>query len=342
MKKATEEYKGYIKKKELFLVTLSLLIIFFSIIAISAGSSNMRVSDVFYGLLRIGDEKVINIIYKIRLLRILAAIATGMSLAYAGMVLQTILNNPLASPSTLGINSAAAFGANIGIIVLGFGTANAAIDLGVGFSAFISAIISSLIIIVLARAKAFSRHAILLAGVAMGSFFAAGTTAIQYFAEDNQVASAVFWTFGDLSRMSYSELAILSLAFITFAFFTYLKKWDMNAIDMGEETAHSLGVDVSKFTRNILFTSALITAISVAYVGMIGFIGLIAPQIARRIVGTDKRYMMPATLLIGALVLLIADTIARTIIAPVILPVGSVTSFFGAPLFLFILLKEKK
>lgn len=319
-----------------------LAILLMIVVSVNVGSSNMTLWDSLLSLLGGGTEKGRQIVFKVRLPRVLGAIVVGLGLSLSGVLLQTILNNPLASPSTLGVNSAAAFGANVAIIFLGIGTTAARIPLGIGFFAFAFSMLSSFFILSLARANDFSRHSILLAGVAIGSFFTAGTTALQYFAEDTQIASAVFWTFGDLGRLSYSELAILSLLTIPSAFLIYLKRWDFNALDMGEATAHGLGVDVKKITRNSLAIASLLTAVSVAYVGMIGFIGLIAPQITRRILGTDKRFMLIASMLLGSLILLIADTIARTLIAPVILPVGAVTSFFGAPLFLFILLKERR
>ncbi len=337
-----QEYQGYIKKKKLTIFLLCVAIAFMVVVAINVGSSNMSLMDSFLSLIGQGSEKGQQIIYRIRLPRVLGAIVAGVGLSLSGLLLQSILNNPLASPATLGVNSAAAFGANVAIIIFGIGSAQSSLPIGIGFFAFAFSMASSLAILALARANEFSRHAILLAGVAIGSFFTAGTTALQYFAEDTQIATAVFWTFGDLGRINYNELAILSLITFFAVIYSFRKKWDLNAIGMGEQTARGLGVDAKKITRNMLILSSLLTATSVAYVGMIGFVGLIAPQITRRILGTDKRFMIPASLLFGGLILLLADTLARTLIAPVILPVGAVTSFFGAPLFLYILLREKK
>lgn len=342
MKDVRTEYKEYIFRKKIYILILVLAIAGMVLIAINVGSSNMSFAESVRSLLGIGSEQGMRIVYKVRLPRVLGAIVVGIGLSLAGLVLQTILNNPLASPSTLGINSAAAFGANVGIIVLGIGTGTSNSDFGVGFFAFLFSIVSSIVIILLAKINEFSRHTILLAGVAIGSFFTALTTALQYFAEDVQIASAVFWTFGDLGRISYKEILILGIVTAISVVYTYLKALDLNVIEMGEVTAKSLGVDVKKLSIHMIVIASLITAVSVSYVGMIGFVGLISPQIVRRVMGTEKRFMIIGSLLLGAFILIVADTLARTLAAPVVLPVGAVTSFFGAPLFLYILLKEKK
>jgi iron complex transport system permease protein len=178
--------------------------------------------------------------------------------------------------------------------------------------------------------------------VALSSLFSAGIILIQYFAQDVQIAVAVFWTFGDLGRAAWSEVLIMAcvsgLSFIYFIF----KRWDYNALDSGEETAKGLGVHVENVRMTGMFVSSLITAVAVSFLGIIGFIGLIGPQIMRRIIGNDHRYLIPSSALAGSLLLLISDTLARTMISPVVLPVGAITSFFGGPLFLYLLAKGYK
>jgi iron complex transport system permease protein len=194
----------------------------------------------------------------------------------------------------------------------------------------------------LAKLRGFLPESIILAGVALGSLFTAGTTLIQYFADDVEVAAAVFWTFGDLGRISWKEVLIItmviSLAFIYFMF----RRWDYNALDSGEESAKSLGVNVERVRLGGMFVSSIITAVSVSFLGIIGFIGLISPQIVRRVIGGDHRFLIPISAIMGSLLLLFSDTLARTVIAPVILPVGAITSFLGAPLFLYLLLRGYK
>ena len=195
------------------------------------------------------------------------------------------------------------------------------------------------LILVLARLRGFSPESVVLSGVAFGSLFAAGSTLVQYFAEDIQVAAMVFWTFGDLGRISWQEVVILSLI-TTFGYFYFLfHRWDYNALDSGEDSAKGLGVNVDQIRFRSMLVASLVTAVAVSFMGIIGFVGLIAPQMMRRVLGVDHRFLIPASAITGAALLLFADTLARTIISPVVLPVGAITSFFGAPLFLLILAK---
>ena len=178
-----------------------------------------------------------------------------------------------------------------------------------------------------------------LAGVALGSLFTAGTMFLQYFADDVQLAAMVFWTFGDVARAGWNELGVMTTVTGVAALFFMFNAWNYNAVDAGDETALSLGVQVRRVRFLGMLLASLITAVAVAFMGIIGFIGLIAPQMMRRILGVDHRFLIPASAVAGAALLLFADTMARTLISPVVLPVGAITSFFGAPLFLFILAK---
>jgi iron complex transport system permease protein len=154
-----------------------------------------------------------------------------------------------------------------------------------------------------------------------------------------QVAAMVFWTFEDLGRISWQEVAILTVIITGVFIFFQFHRWDYNALDSGEDTAKGLGVQVDQIRFRSMFAASLITAVTVSFMGIIGFIGLIAPQMMRRVLGVDHRFLIPASAVTGTALLLFSDTLARTVISPVVLPVGAITSFFGAPLFLFLLAK---
>ncbi|KNY29480.1 ABC-type transporter, integral membrane subunit [Pseudobacteroides cellulosolvens ATCC 35603 = DSM 2933] len=346
----TVMYNKYTLRKRGVVIMLFILIIIASIFAINAGSTNLNVFQVIQAFMGNGTEVSDVVIWQIRLPRVLAAIIAGAGLSVAGCIMQNNLRNPLASPSTLGISNAAAFGANLAIIVFGTGsiqsTGTDAVIINnpylVTVSAFVWAMIGTVIILMLGRFRGFSPEAMVLAGVALSSLFSAGTILIQYFAQDIQIAAAVFWTFGDLGRASWREVAILaSVIFLAIVYFI-LRRWDYNALDSGEETAKSLGVHVENVRMGGMFISSLITAVAVSFLGIIGFIGLIGPQIIRRIVGVDYRFLIPASALTGSLLLLVSDTLARSVVSPVVLPVGAITSFFGAPLFLYLLVRGYK
>ena len=335
------------RQKTFIIAGLVLLTLILGIIAINAGAANTNPLQVLRVLLHLETGTSSIVIWNIRLPRVIAGIVAGAGLAVGGCVMQTCLRNPLASPSTLGISNAAAFGANLAIVLFGAGTIHSNTHDAVFISnpytvtifAFSFSLLAMVLILMLARIRGFSPESVVLAGVAFGSLFSAGSTLVQYFAEDVQVAAMVFWTFGDLGRVSWKEVAILSvvivIAFIIFQFY----RWDYNALDSSEDAAKGLGVQVDKIRFRSMFIASLITAVAVSFMGIIGFVGLIAPQMMRRILGVDHRFLIPASALTGAAILLISDTLARTIISPVVLPVGAITSFFGAPLFLFLLAK---
>ncbi|MGI6558171.1 MAG: FecCD family ABC transporter permease [Limnochordia bacterium] len=343
-----DSYRRYAAAKGLVMLALVVSIGIASLFALSAGSMSINPYEVFRAIIGQGADVADIVIWQIRLPRILAAIIAGAGLSVAGCVMQNNLRNQLASPSTLGIANAAAFGANMAIIVFGAGAVRSTgadavyIDnpYFVAFSAFIWAMAAALIILLLARTGGFSPEAIVLAGVALSSLFAAGTILIQYFAQDVQVAAAVFWTFGDLGRAAWNEVLILSVIVASGLIYFMIRRWDYNALGSGEETAKSLGVNVERVRLGGMLASSLITAAAVSFLGIIGFIGLVAPHLMRRVLGGDHRQLIPASALAGSLLLLVSDTAARTIIAPVVLPVGAITSFFGAPLFLYLLARR--
>lgn len=345
-----EAYRTHIRRKQMTLLVSSLLVVLFILISVNAGAANLNPLKVFQTLIGISDEKAAIVIWRIRMPRVVAAVVAGAGLSVAGCVMQNNLRNPLASPSTLGIASAATFGANLAIIVFGAGTAMSTMGDAVSInnpyivtiSAFACSMSATLVILGLAKLRSFSPEAIILAGVAISSIFGAGTTLIQYFAPDVKIAAAVFWTFGDLGRVSWDEVKILSAVVIAAIIYFSFKRWDYNALANGEETAKSLGVNTNRIRFWGLLVSSLITAVSVSFLGMIGFIGLIGPQIMIRIVGADYRFLIPSSALLGAILLLVADTAARTIISPIVLPVGAITSLLGGPMFLYMLLKGSR
>jgi len=341
---AFQRQSSYKRRLILVFSALALVIV---VIAINVGASDTHPRMVLRALLGLEDGLASVVIWNIRLPRIIAGVVAGIGLATAGCVMQTCLHNPLASPFTLGISNAAAFGANLAIVFFNAGTMYSSTQDAVfinnpyivTLSAFIFSLTSMILILFLARLRGFSPESVILAGVAFGSLFGAGSTLVQYFAEDIQVAAMVFWTFGDLGRVSWKEAVILSALSLCGLFYFLLHRWNYNTLESGEDTARGLGVNVEGVRFKSMLVASLITAAAVSFMGIIGFIGLIAPQMMRRMLGFDHRFLIPASAVTGAAILIFADTIARTLISPVVLPVGAITSFFGAPLFLFILAK---
>lgn len=348
-KKIREQYEKATGKKLLGILILFIATIIIAIITLNAGASSLSITKVVPALFGSGEAKDIMVVQNIRLPRVLAGIVAGTGLAIAGCIMQNNLRNPLASPMTLGISNAAAFGANVAIIVFGSGevlnTSLGQVIISnpyiVTLTALFFALVAVAFILGLALFKKFSPQSIILAGVAINSLFTAGITIIQYFANDStQVAAVIFWTFGDLGRASWREIAIMATVVVVSFLYFMVRRWDYNAIDGGEDIAKSLGVHTERIRLGGMFMAALIAAVTVSFLGIIGFIGLVAPQITKLIIGNDKRYLIPASALVGAIILLGSDTLARTVISPQVLPVGAVTSFLGAPLFLYLLMRK--
>ncbi|CAB49919.1 FecCD family ABC transporter permease [Pyrococcus abyssi] len=337
-------YEEYVKKRMTAIFILSLLLIFVALFSLTKGAYPISTKDAILALFNKGNPSARQAVWSIRLPRIVASILVGASLALGGAVLQGILKNPLATPFTMGVSHGAMFGASLAILLgAGYAESSGRVSIDNPYAivafAFAGAMTSTVIIVALAKLKGLSPQAMVLAGVAMSSLFVALTTLIQYIANELQLAAMVYWSFGDLGRPYWTENWIMFISLLPILAFFLLKRWDLNASSLGDEVALSVGVEVEKFRLISAILSAYLTAVTVAFVGVIGFVGLIAPHVVRLIFGGDYRFLIPLSALLGSLILLTADTFARLAFSPMILPVGVVTSFLGAPMFLYLLLK---
>ena len=342
-------YNRYLRRKRTALAVVCAAAIVVALYAVGVGSIPISIPEVIRVLLGGGEEMARTAVLNIRLPRVAAAILVGAALASAGAVMQCVLRNPLASASTLGVSQGAAFGAAVGIVVFGGGVVNSAsattaITINnpyvVPLCAFACGSISTLVVIAISQFKRdIGPGGLVLAGVALSSLFSGGSTLLQYFADDTKLGAIVFWTFGNLGSTNWRELLILGLVLAAALCYFLFNRWNYNAMESGADTAKSLGVN----TRAVMLISmgicSLLSAVAVSFVGIISFVGLVAPHIMRRFVGNDYRYLVPSSAVAGALLLILADTFGRSIMAPVVLPIGALTSFLGAPMFLFLLFK---
>lgn len=342
-------YNRYLRRKRTALAVVCVATIVVALYAVGVGSIPISIPEVIRVLLGGGEEMARTAVLNIRLPRVVAAILVGAALASAGAVMQCVLRNPLASASTLGVSQGAAFGAAVGIVVFGGGVVNSAnattaITINnpyiVTLCAFICGSISTVVVIAISQFKRdIGPGGLVLAGVALSSLFSGGSTLLQYFADDTKLGAIVFWTFGNLGSTNWRELLILGLVLAAALCYFLFNRWNYNAMESGADTAKSLGVN----TRAVMLISmgicSLLSAVAVSFVGIISFVGLVAPHIMRRFVGNDYRYLVPSSAVAGALLLILADTFGRSIMAPVVLPIGALTSFLGAPMFLFLLFK---
>lgn len=348
------EYEQIKRKKILFLLGIVVIIAVLTGYGVTVGTSGLSVGDSYgaiidglYGRLAsfISGESYTTqgeadiILWDFRLHRILFAIAAGFGLAVSGTVMQGILRNPLASPFTLGIASAASCGASVAI-VLGAGILTAGGDLLVITNAFIFAMAASFAIYGMARRKGMQSSSMILAGIAVMYLFSAVTSMLQYFGTTDQAAEVVYWMFGSLNRTTWQELGIVTLMLVIIVPWLVWKSWDLNALSEGDEIAKSLGIPVEKRMTVFMIVSSLVTAAIIAFTGTIGFIGLVAPHIARMATGSDHRILIAASGLVGAAVLLSADIAGRVVLYPSTIPVGIMTAFIGVPFFLYLFMKR--
>ncbi|MBF0507322.1 MAG: iron ABC transporter permease [Deltaproteobacteria bacterium] len=343
-------YERLTRRRTLVLLFAVFLFSTVAILSLGVGSYQLSPAAILKALCGLGDEGIVrHLVWSIRLPRTMGAILAGAGLGVSGIVMQTLLKNPLAAPSTLGVSQGAAFGAAFAIIMLGAGqthvSGNEAVTLTsrstVVISAFTGSLITVIVIFALSTIKRISAESMILAGVAMSAFLSACTMLLQYFASDVQVAATVFWTFGDLGKAGPPENVIMAVTLVPAFLYFMLKSWSYNALQWGDDVAKSLGVGVKSLRLAGLVITCLIVSVATSFLGIIGFIGLLAPHLMRLVVGNDQRFLIPASALAGGLLLLCSDIFSRTVLAPVILPVGIITSFAGAPLFLYLLLTRR-
>ena len=249
-------YDKYVKRKVFIIFLTIALLILFSVYAINAGSANVTVKNIITALMGSADDRINIIVWNIRLPRILAAVVAGLGLSMAGCVMQSILKNPLASPFTLGISQGATFGAALAIVVFGAGasTSDSVIINNpyiVVVFAFLGSMASTVVVLMLAKNFRATPETLVLSGVALSSLFSAVTMILQYFADDVRVASIVFWTFGDIGRASWSDLALMGIVVVTCAVYFMINRWNYNAMESGEEVGQGFGVGgKSKIVRH--------------------------------------------------------------------------------------------
>jgi iron complex transport system permease protein len=331
----TAGYLHQVRKKMILMGALLAGGAVLAVYAVVLGSYGLSLENVLAALIGKAEGPAAVVVWSIRLPRVAASVVTGWGLALAGLFIQSVLRNPLGSPATLGISQGAAFGASAAIVLFGAGF------FCVSVFAFCGAVSATLIIIALARLKRLSPESVILAGVALSSLFTSATILMQYLASELELARVVFWSFGDVARSSWPQIGILALAAAMVAVWFMRICWDINAIASGEETARGLGVNVQGIRITGMLAVTLVTALATAFHGIIAFIGLIAPHMARRLVGDDHRLLVPFSGLLGSLLLLAADTIGRLVVGSGALPVGVISSFLGAPMFLYLLLRGR-
>ncbi len=335
-------------KKKRMIIFSCLFCVLILLIALSfiVTPNYMSIDRCVLGLFGQSDVAANRIMQKIMLPRNLGAILIGGGLALSGLIMQTSLKNPMASPATLGVSNAAVFGANIIILALYGTSSNSFISasdnpLSVAGVALAFAILCVFLVLLFSSFHRFHPTTVVLIGIALGSSFQAATTLLQYFADDVALSAVVGWSFGNLERLTMNENYIL-IAVILFSLVIFsLISYRFNALDAGDGFARSVGVNTTLLRLVSLFIASLIGALCVSFCGIIGFVGIIAPHIMKRLIGNDHRLLIPASFMAGSSLLLLCDIFTRLIGQGTSLPVGAVTALLGTPMFLIILFTKK-
>lgn len=334
-------YRLLTSRKKLTLLGLLAFLAGSLVADLMTGPARYAVSEVLAALLWPGSAPaaLMVVIWEIRLPVALMAAVVGAALAIAGAQMQTILNNPLASPFTLGISAAASFGAALAL-VLGVSLVPFAVDYVVPLNAFLVALAAALVIHALSQRRGVTTETVVLLGIALVFTFNALLSVLQFVASEQALGAVVFWTMGSLTKATWHKLAITSLVLVVTVPLFARRAWKLTALRLGEDKAASFGIDVRRLRLETMLLVSLLAAVPVAFVGTIGFVGLVGPHLARMMIGEDQRFFLPASALAGAGLLSAASVVSKLLIPGVIFPIGVVTALVGVPFFFGLILSN--
>ena len=337
-------YGDVTRRKKIMLGLLGPALILLILADISIGPSGLTILDVarIIAFPSSADITRYAIVWGIRLPVALMAVVVGASLAIAVAEMQTILNNPLASPFTLGISAAASFGAAIALVL---GVSLIPLAGGIFFvagNAFVFAMIAALIIFAFSMMRGVTAETMVLLGIALVFLFQALLALLQYIASEQALQQVVFWSLGSLSKASWPKLGLTDLVVLLTTPFFMHASWQLTALRLGDERARALGVDVQRLRLIVLVGVSLLAATAVAFVGTIGFVGLVGPHVARMLVGEEQRYFLPASAIAGAILLAATSLVSKSILPGVIIPVGIITALIGVPFFLALIFSRRR
>lgn len=336
------DYKKHSYRRIIFIL-IGLLICAVSFITdVIVGPASLTLRDVWLAVMQSPEvsKNADVIIWSIRLPTAVMALLVGASLGIAGAGMQTILDNPLSSPYTLGISAGAGFGASL-VVVIGLSSLEFLGEFMVPFGAFVLAGLTSFFIYSINKIKNFSSETMILAGIGMMFLFQALQSLMQYMATPEALQNIVFWTMGSLTKANWLSISIVLVALLVMLPLMMRESWRLTALKLGDEKASGLGVNVEHLRVKIFLFISIITAVAVSFVGTIGFIGIVGPHIARMLVGEDQRYFLPLSAVCGMVILSLASIASKMLIPGAMFPIGIVTAIIGVPFFFSLVLTRK-
>jgi iron complex transport system permease protein len=336
-------YRKLVRRRALIVAGLAIACVLAFALDLVTGPSSLTPAQVLRGLFQPDTLSAPQaaIIWQVRLPYAVMAVLVGAALSLAGAEMQTILNNPLASPFTLGVSSAASFGASLAI-VLGISIPFVPHDWVISLNAFIAAFGSVLLLQAMARARGTGVETVVLFGIALVFAFNALVAFVQFVSSQEALQQLVFWSMGSLARSTWQNVWVLALVVAVALPFSIRASWSLTALRLGEDRARSFGINVARLRFTSLLRVSVLAATSVAFAGTIGFIGLVGPHIARILLGEDHRFLLPASALTGALIMSLASVASKTLVPGVLMPVGIVTSMIGVPVFLALIFSRRE
>lgn len=340
---AVASYRDLTRRRQLTLAALAVALGACVVLDVALGPSGLGPGEVARGILMPWNAADLTrtIVWEIRLPMALTAVVVGAALAVAGAEMQTILNNPLGEPFTLGISAAASFGAAMSIVA-GVSVGSLGGLFVTAGNAWVCAMAACLLIQVLSTLRGATAETMVLLGIALVFGFNAGLALLEYHASEQALQQVVFWTLGSLGKGDWTKLALMTSVLVAVTPLLARAAWRLSAMRMGDERAASLGVEVRRLRLAVLLGVSLVAATAVAFVGTIGFVGLVGPHVARMLVGEDQRWFLPGSLLCGAVLLSATSIVSRAIIPGVIIPVGIITALLGAPVFVALVFSSRR
>jgi iron complex transport system permease protein len=338
-----EHYRRLVRRRQLILAGLVLALAGSFCLDLAVGPASYPLADVLRALIapETVPQQLRVVLWEIRMPVALMAVMVGAALSVAGAQMQTVLSNPLASPFTLGISAAASFGAALAL-AFGIALVPAATEYIVPINAFIMAMFAALLIHMLSARRGVTVETVVLLGIALVFTFNALLALVQFFASAEALSAVVFWTMGSLTKATWSKLAVTALVLAAVLPIFAWRSWALTALRLGEDKAASFGIKVSRLRLETLLLVSLLASIPVAFVGTIGFVGLVGPHIARMVIGEDQRFFLPASALCGALILSASSVVSKTLMPGMIFPIGIVTSLVGIPFFFSLILSSAR
>jgi iron complex transport system permease protein len=337
--------KGYRKqftKRVLLLFALATATLISFCIDIAVGPSTLSFREVLTAIFSKNSVELATqvIVWEVRMPYSIMALLVGASLSIAGCEMQTIMNNAMASPFTLGVSAAASFGAALAIII-GVSLPGIGPEWMILANAFLFAFGATMLLQTLSTLKGSGPEGLVLFGIALVFTFNAFTGILQYMASAEALQQFIFWSLGSLTKANWENIRFLTIIILLIIPFSLASAWKLTALRLGEDSAKSFGVNVGKLRFFSLLRVSILTAGSVSFVGTIGFIGLVGPHIAKLLVGEDHRFSLPASILSGALIMSLASILSKAIVAGAIIPVGIVTSLIGVPVFILLIFNKR-